>query len=97
MNILLPKKEKVTRDEARRQLKKANKELQKLNYKIRKDNMDEITKEVEGDFIDGFNQGKEFFADYITNWMESAECEAHMTPEGMEILRLQIETFNNED
>lgn len=37
MNIVLPKREKVTRDEVRRQLKKANKELQKLNRKIREE------------------------------------------------------------
>ncbi len=61
--------------------------------------MDEVklNKIKEEEFLNGFNQGKEFFADYIKNWMETIECERHITPEGIEILRQKIEDFNNEE
>jgi hypothetical protein len=57
----------------------------------------ELEKIKEDEFLNGFNEGKEFFADYIANWMESTECSSHMTPEGMEILREKVLDFNNGD
>jgi len=50
--------------------------------------------EIYDEFVDGFNQGKAFLADYLLEWINTDES---IPQETSELLRQKIEGFNNED